>query len=269
MLSEKIFYYTNRIKAISADIEKENSKIIEYQTLLIQEESKYNEKSFFHKLFNKNNSIKTINKIVNEHLAKLKSLEDELKKTVSEFLEEGTNSIIQDNEKNCPYNSNNDLNVLINTFISYFEKNAAFFKAYQTLHQKMLTGDYYIDDYKKLFHFIKSFINDVKNQIQYLYESYEDVINFNEISIIDNNLDKYNLTLNSITKYNEIKKTYHNFSGFYNDIVLFYNILQNLEKKEKDIRENIKKNKSSKKKEAEIIFINKVFNEHSIDLTRF
>lgn len=269
MLSEKIFYYTNKIKSISSDIEKENSKILEYQTLLIQEESKYNEKSFFNRLFNKNHSIKTINKIVNEHLYKLKSLEEELKKTVSEFLDDGIKSIIQDNEKNSPNHSNNDLNVLLNTFIAYFEKNAAFFKSYQTLHQRMLTGDYYLEDCKKLFHFIQSFINDVKNQIQYLHESYEDVINFNEISIIDNNLDKYNLILSNIDKYNEIKKTYHYFSGFYNDIVLFYNILQNLEKKEKDIRDSINKNKSNKKKEAEIIFINKVFNEHSIDLTRF
>ncbi len=269
MLSEKIFYYTNKINSISSDIEVENSKILEYQTLLIQEELKYNEKSFFNKLFNKNNSIKTINKIVNEHLAKLKSLEEELQKTVSAFLEEGTQSFIQDNEKNDSNNSNNDLIILLNTFISYFENNASNFRDYQKLHERMLTGDYYVDDCKRLFHFIKRLISDVKNQIQYLQKSYEGVINFNEILIIDNNLDKYLFTLEGFDKYNEIKPTYHDFSGFYNDIVLFYNILQNLDKKEKDIESSIHKNESNKKKDAEIIFINKVFNEHNIDLTRF
>lgn len=274
MLEDKITYYIAKINNIQKSIEIENDKIFQYENMLLEEKKKQEDRGFFTRLFIRNKFISSIEKILKEHHKESENLDYLLKIEIQNFINIGVNEIENNKKENSNNNVDNDLIKKVNyisNFISIIgECQIKYDTATDRLKRLVQNSSYTsIEEYKSVYDLLKSVILKIETCYNLI----------NEYKLFSNDIEKIthsvkaillcDKALQSISKYKEIKDLRLEFENMNINLKFLKTTFHLLQEEYNEKLEKLSETKDTNLNDYKILFINKLRNEHNLDLSKY
>lgn len=274
MLEEKITYYISKINNIQKAIELENEKIFQYENMLLEEKRKQEDRGFFTRLFIKNKFISSIEKILKEHHKESDNLDYLLKTEIQDFINIGVNEI----ENNKKENSNDNLHEClikemqyISNFITIInECESNYYAAMDNLKKIIYSSGYSTNERcKYVCDLLKSNILKIKSCSELIIEYKLFSKDIESIKHSMNSILSCESELDKVTKYKDIKTLNLSFKDMEINLKFLKTTFSILDEKAKNKLNEFEEKTDNHLSDYKILFLNKLRNEHNLDLSKY